>query len=185
MTSPTLTTAIGELRTEIRGEVPDRLHASHVPKLLNDDGTTDRDSADEGGLGLPLTARMHRFIGHWSHWGQSRLGTLSIMEVSDWCHARHTGHSLPGRTRSLCALMLHHVARGVEPKDLAAEEGLAYLHSLRPDHLELMLMAALNHAAHWRTGQEHRSKDVRFDGPEPLPYEPLRRSGLTLEVNRA
>jgi len=165
----TLTELIIELRAEIRAEVPERLHTSHVPKLLNDDGTTDRGNADEGGLGLPLTARMHRFIGHWSHWGSSRLGTLSIMEVSDWCHARHTGHSRLGSDRSLCAQMVYESAHlGQEPSDVA------WLHDLPLEQTETMLLAALHHARDWRLGQEQRSKGVRFDGPDPLPYEPLR-----------
>ena len=171
----TLRSMIVDLRATVRSEVPERIHASSTPRLLNDDGTTDRKDADEQGLGLPLSARMHRYISHWSHWGQSRLADLSIMEVSDWCHARHTDHSIPGATRSLCAAALHAVSRGTEPDQLAALPGLATLHSMRSDQLESMLVQALNHAAEWRRGQERRSKGARFDGPEPLPYEPLRR----------
>lgn len=165
-----LRTQILDLRAAVRAEVPERIHASSTPRLLNDDGTTDRDHADEQGIGLPLTSRMHRYIGHWSHWGQSRLGTLSIMEVSDWCHARHTGHSIAGSTRSLCAQMLHELALlGQEPSDLA------WIHGLPIEQVESMLNQALEHARYWRQGQEKRSKGPRFDGPEPLPYEPLRR----------
>lgn len=171
----TLRSQINDLRAAVRSEVPERIHASSTPRLLNDDGTTDRDNADEQGIGLPLAARMHRYIGHWSHWGQSRLADLSIMEVSDWCHARHTDHSIPGATRSLCALALHAVSRGTEPEQLAALPGLASLHGMRPDQLERLLVQAMNHAREWRIGQERRSKGARFDGPEPLPYEPLRR----------
>ena len=171
----TLRSQISDLRAAVRSEVPERIHASSTPRLLNDDGTTDRKDADEQGLGLPLSARMHRYISHWSHWGQSRLADLSIMEVSDWCHRFHTSHSIPGSTRSLCAMALHAVSRGTEPEDLAALPGLAYLHSLRSDQLERMLMNALNYAADWRSGEERRSKGARFDGPDPLPYEPLRR----------
>lgn len=158
-----------DLRQVLRDEVPNRLHASATPRLLNDDGTTDRNNADEGGLGPPLTAQMHRFIGHWSHWGSSRLGTLSIMDVSDWCHARHTGHSRPGSDRSLCAQMLHEVGLlGQEPSDLA------WIYGLPLEQVESMLGSALRHAAEWRMQQERRPKGARFDGPDPLPYEPLR-----------
>lgn len=170
-----LQSMILDLRAAIRSEIPDRLHTSHTPKLLNDDGTTDRNNADEGGIGLPLTSKMHRFIGHWSHWGQSRLGTLSIMEVSDHCNARHTDHRIPGSTRSLCAQMLHEVGMlGQEPQDVA------WIHALPLEQVERMLTRALRHAADWRSRQEHRPKEARFDGPEPLPYEPLRRTGLTV-----
>lgn len=163
---------ICDLRLELRGEIPDRMHTSHVPKLLNDDGTTDRSNADQGGLGLPWTAAMHRFIGHWSHWGNSRLGTLSILEVSDWCHARHTSHAIPGSTRSLCAQMLHEVTLlGQEPADVA------WIHGLPLYQVTSMLTQALHHAADWRFRQEHRPREARFDGPDPLPYEPLMRHG--------
>lgn len=164
-----------DLRAGVRSEVPERIHASSTPRLLNDDGTTDRKDADEQGIGLPLAARMHRYIGHWSHWGTSRLTDLSIMEVSDWCHARHTDHSIPGATRSLCAAALHALSRGVEPEQLGAQPGLASLYAMHPDRRDSMLGQALEHARHWREGQERRSKGARFDGPEPLPYEPLRR----------
>ena len=164
-----------DLRATVLSEVPERIHASSTPKLLNDDGTTDRKDADEGGIGLPLASRMHRYIGHWSHWGQSRLADLSIMEVSDWCHARHTSHSIPGATRSLCASALHALSRGTEPEELAAVKGLAELHGMHPDQREAMLLQALRHAFEWRRGEETRSKGPRFDGPDPLPYEPLRR----------
>jgi hypothetical protein len=169
----TLRAQILDLRAAVRSEVPERIHASSTPRLLNDDGTTDRKDADEHGIGPPLTSRMHRYIGHWAHWGQSRLGTLSIMEVSDWCHARHTDHCMPGSTRSLCAQLLHELALlGQEPDDLA------WLHGLPLEQVERMLVQALNHAAEWRTAQERRSKGARFDGPDPLPYERVVRSGL-------
>lgn len=163
-----------DLRAAIRSEVPDRIHAGSTPKLLNDDGTTDRRAVDEPGVGLPFTSRMHRYVGHWSHWGSSRLGTLSIMEVSEWCHARHTDHSIPGSTRSLCAQLLHEVGLlGQEPEDLA------WLHQLAIEQVESMLAAAMRHASEWRNGQERRSKGPRFDGPDPLPYQRLPRRGLT------
>ena len=168
-----------DLRATVRSEVPGRIHASSTPKLLNDDGTTDRKDSDEHGIGPPLTSRMHRYIGHWSHWGQSRLADLSIMEVSEWCHARHTSHAIPGATRSVCATALHALSRGTEPEELAALPGLAVLHGMRHDQLESMLTQALNHAADWRRGEERRSKGARFDGPDPLPYERVVRSGLS------
>lgn len=168
-----LQSRIIDLRAVLRAETPNRIHASSTPKLLDNDGTTDRANADERGIGLPFTSAMHRFIGHWSHWGQARLGMLSIMEVSDWCHARHTSHAIPGSSRSLCAQMLYEVGYlGQEPDDVA------WLHGLPPEQAESMLLAALRHAADWRRGEETRTHGVRFDGPDPLPYEPLRQKGL-------
>lgn len=162
-----------DLRAVLMAEIPQRLHTESTPRLLDDDGVTDRHDADERGIGLPLTATMHRFIGHWSHWGSSRLGMLSIMEVSEWCHGRHVNHQLPGNTRSLCAQILYEVGYlGQEPSDVA------WLRNLSQHDAESMLLAALRHAAHWRTGEETRSRGARFDGPDPLPYEPLRRRGL-------
>lgn len=160
----TLSEQIAELRAIFRNEAPMRLHTQAL---------TDNDHPDEGGIGLPFTERFHRYLGHWSHWGSSRLGMLSVLEVSDWCHARHTSHSLPGHDRSLCAQMVYEV--GYLGQTVA---DVAWLHDLPPEQVERMLTGALNHAADWRERQESRPLEPRHDGPDPLPYERVVRSAL-------
>ena len=94
---------------------------------------------------------------------------LSIMEVSDWCHARHTSHSIPGASRSLCSQMVYEATYlGQEPADLA------WLHDMELEQVERMLTSALNHARESRKRQESRPKGARFDGPDPLPYERIK-----------
>ncbi len=151
---------IADLRAIFRDEAPTRLHTQAL---------TDNDHPDEGGIGLPFTARFHRYLGHWSHWGQSRLGMLSVMEVSEWCHARHTSHAIPGSSRSLCAQLVYEACYlGQEVSDLA------WLHALPSEQVERMLTGALNHAAEWRERQESRPTEARHDGPDPLPYERIK-----------
>ena len=160
----TLHEQIVDLRRVFAEEAPSRLHSSSI---------TDTDHPDEGGVGLPFTERFMRYVGHWSHWGQTRLGMLSVMEVSDWCSARHTSHQIPYSTRSLCAQMVFEVAYlGQEPDDIA------WSRSLPLEQTERMLETALSHAREWRLRQEHRPKEPTYDGPDPLPYERVVRSGL-------
>jgi len=164
----TLHDLIIELRAILYGEAPSRLHANRT--------IDDPDHPDEGGLGRPFTAYFHRYIGHWSHWGQSRLGMSSIMEVSEWCGARHTGHQIPHAVPpvwTLCAQMVYEATYlGQEPADLA------WLHDMELEQVDRMLTQALTHAREWRKRQESRPKEPRFDGPDPLPYERVVRSGL-------
>lgn len=155
---------IVELRGILLAEAPSRLHTQRL---------TDDDHPDEGGLGMPFTERFHRYIGHWSHWGQSRLGMLSIMEISDWCHARHTSHSIPGSSRSLCAQLVFEVCYlGQELDDIS------WLRGMEREMGASMVHNALAHASGWRKRQETRPKEPRHDGPDPLPYERVVRSGL-------
>lgn len=155
---------IVELRAILLAEAPSRLHTERL---------TDADHPDEGGIGMPFTERFHRYLGHWSHWGQSRLGMLSIMEVSDWCHARHTSHSIPGSDRSLCAQLVFEVCYlGQEPSDVSWSRGMAV------EMVTSMVHNALLHGRDWRDRQERRPKEPNFDGPDPLPYERVVRSGL-------
>ncbi len=153
-----------ELRRILAGETPSRLHTQRL---------TDTDHPDEGGIGLPFTEHFHRYLGHWSHWGGSRLGMLSIMEISDWCHARHTSHAIPGSSRSLCAQLVYEACYlGQEPYNLA------WLHAMELEQVERMLISALSHATEWREGREQRPREPRHDGPDPLPYERVVRSHL-------
>lgn len=178
-TRPTaLQAMVLNLRASLRSEVPSRLHTGHVPKLTDDDGTTDRANADEGGVGLPFTAQMHRYIGHWSHWGASRLGTSSVHHVADWCKRLHVTHESEGYGQALCSQMLWEVGRlGQEPQDLA------WRHGLPLEQVERMLKNALREADQWRAGREHHvgrtpEGTVRANLEDSLPYERIVRSAL-------
>jgi hypothetical protein len=158
---------VTELRALLAAEVPSR--TTQTSSLLAHDAAGNPDN-DEPGIGYPLTHAMHRYIGHWERWGQSRRAMLSIMEVSDWCHARHTSHSIPGSHRSLCAQLLYEVAYlGQSPREVS------WIHAIPTKEVRSMLTAALRHAEEWR-GRKNQRLDVDFDAPGPYPNEPLRRT---------
>lgn len=141
-----------ELRRELRGEIPAVLHTRHVPRLRNRDGGTDRDNADEGGVGMPFTTAMHRRLSHSDWWGVDELASLSILEVGDMCRSRHLSdlHRCPGRSTSLCERIVQAVSYGQPVEDIAINEGLDV--SLT----EQLAVKGLAHAFRWRHGQLHR-----------------------------
>ena len=159
---------IARLRKVLADEAPTQPTVHSSVTLREEDGTP---VVDEPGIGRPLSARMHRYIGHPDHWGASRLGMASILEVSDRCAARHPSHRIPGRSRSLCAQLLFEV--GYLGQDI---EDVAWLHGFSIEQAERMLLASLRHAEQWREERERSPRlEADFDGPEPVPYQPLRR----------
>lgn len=170
-----LQAAMLALRAELRDEAPSRITASTTPRLLDADGVTDRKDADERGIGLPLTAAMHRYIGHWSHWRPDDA-RHAYGDVSDWCHRLHSNHVRPGYSRPLCAEMLYQAARlGQEPEDLA------WLHELPVEQVERMLLNALREARERKGDRERRLRKLK----EPLPYERVVSSTLPGMVETA
>jgi hypothetical protein len=141
----TLDQLIADLRDELRAEVPMRLHARAVPVLRDSEGIATSLGADEGGLGPPLTAAMHRYLGHPDGWGTSRLGMSSILEISEACASRHPTHRRPLFTRSLCsdlAFKVGYLGQSVED--------VAWITGLSRAQVEGLLSWALQHAAQWR-----------------------------------
>lgn len=136
-----------ELRAMIAAEVPRSIHSRSVP--------TDPREANYGhGMGLPFSPPFKRYIGHADGWGKTRLGTASILEVSDWCSRRHVTHrSASGRP--VCAKLLFDVCYWGQDPDPRLEE---------------LLGPALRHAALWRKEQ------MRPRLEEPLPNTPLQRA---------
>lgn len=167
---------IVDLRRAMRNETPERLHNEHTSKTPGDELDAKGWTAypDEGGVGLPFSARMHRYLG--TNSGRSskhpwdlgpnpmfRPAMASIVDTSEWCHARHTSHQIPGSTRSLCAQLIFEVGYlGQEPEDVA------WLHDLPLEQTESMLVGALRHARTKRIDDEQRLS--REPGSEtPLP----------------
>ena len=136
---------IADLRAEIRAETPIRVTARAVPVLRDHEGIATSHGADEGGLGPPLTAAMHRYLGHPDGWGSSRLGMESILEVSEACASRHPTHRRPMFTRTLCSQLAFEVGYLGQSVD-----DVAWLHSLTRVQVEGLLLWALQHAAQWR-----------------------------------
>lgn len=157
-------------------DMPDRLHQRYTSKAADDE----LDSkgwplyTDEGGVGLPFSADMHRYLrtnaGRSSthQWDtgpdpRTRPAMASIQDYSERCHARHYSHSRPGKVRSLCAEMLFQVGYlGQEPEDLV------WLHGLPLDRVEKMLTDGLRHARGWRIDAEQRlSRQAGTMAPMP------------------
>ena len=142
-----------ELRALIAAEVPRSIHARSVP--------TDPREANYGhGLGLPYSPPFKRYIGHSDGWGKSRLGTASILEVSEWCDRRHPSHRREG-LRPLCAKLLFDVCYWGQDPD---------------PRFDFLLGPALRHALAWREQQSRPRLD------EPLANQPLQQPGARGKV---
>ena len=165
-----------DLRRALQMETPERIHQQHTSKTPDDELDAKGWAAfpDEGGVGLPFSSRMHRYLRTnagpspkhpWDRGPDARVrpAMASIVEVSGWCHARHTSHQLPGSTRSLCSQMVFEVAYlGQEP------DFVAWRLDLPLEQVEEMLHAALRKAREWRIDAE--TKLSREPGTvEPLP----------------
>jgi hypothetical protein len=160
-----------DLRRAFRYEVPDCLHEQHTSKSPGDelDARGWPKDADEGGVGLPFSRKMHRYLRtnapRWDRGPdpQVRPAMASVQRVSEWCHTVHTSHLRPGSTRSLCAEMLFQVGYlGQEPEDMA------WLHGLEPQRVDRLLLGALRKAHEWRYDSEQRLS--RMPGTEePMP----------------
>lgn len=173
---------IVDLRRALMMETPDRLHQQHTSKTPGDELDErgwPRD-ADEGGVGLPFSARLHRYLRtnasratkHWDLGPDPRIrpAFASIVEISEWCAPRHTSHLRPYQTRTLCSQLAFQVGYlGQEPEDVA------WLHDLEQPQVERMLVEALRHARLWRIDIEQRlSREPGIEAPLPerRPYRP-------------
>lgn len=158
-----LSCALTRLRMLLRSEIPMKMTQHATPVLRDWEGIPEHET-DEGGIGPPLTAALHRYLSNADHWGVTRLGMLSIIEVSDWCAARHPVHRRPMFTRTMCGQMTFEAAY------LNQELGdLFWLHAdLTMPQIRGMLETALAHAEQWREDRFARWTKVPGE-PEPLP----------------
>ncbi len=123
-------------------------------------------------MGPPFTAAMHRYLSGPDSWGLTRLGMLSIIEVSEWCASVHPPHRRPMFTRTVCGQLSFEAAYlGQELADLV------YLHSeLSLPQISGMLHAGLIHAEDWRGDRFARWTKVP-GAEEPMPERrPIGRS---------
>src|SRR5438132_7245158 len=142
---------LNELRRLLRDEVPLRLH--RVTPVEQDSFGHE--------IGQPFTLAFSRYIGHPDGWGKTRTGMSSILEISEWCHGRHTSHEIPGNSRSLCAQLVYeasYLGKGLTE--------ISATHSLPSTQAAGMLTSALTHAAQWRERAEPLQTD--YDAPDPL-----------------
>ena len=143
----TLHELLTELREEIAAESPLALNSHAMSEQQGDDGP-----GDEGGIGRPLTSQMHRLLKHPDWWRGCFLGRESVLEVRDFCQARHPTHRMPGTTTSTCHRLVYITAvRGHTP--LYA----AMVSTLPAERAEILLLAALRHAKDWRHRQLHKA----------------------------
>jgi hypothetical protein len=163
---------IRRLRDELRAETPMRLHARGVGGQRStkrgseeDDGSGPRST---GGtwqptvgpgygtrVGLPFTPAMERYLNHPDHWGTSRLGMSSIIEVSEACAARHPHHRRPLFTRSLCGDLVFKAGYLGQSVD-----DIAWITGFSREKVMGLLTWGLRHAAQWRTDQFYRMTKV-------------------------
>lgn len=174
---------IVDLRRALIAESPSRIHQEHTSKTPEDELDAKGWTAypDEGGIGLPFSSQMHRFLR--TNAGRSanhrwdlgpdpkvRPAMASIFEISEACHARHTSHLRPGFSRSLCAQMVYEVCYlGQEPDDVAWRMGFDL------ERAEKMLLWALRHAHSWRediVARLSREPGTEAPLPERRPYRP-------------
>jgi hypothetical protein len=167
---------IVDLRRAFRYEIPDRIHQQHTSKSPDDETDAKGWAAypDEGGVGLPFSARMHRYLrtnagpSKTHRWDMGpdpkvRPAMAAVVNASERCHARHTNHLRPGYTRSLCAEMMLQVGYlGQEPKDIA------WHFDLPLEQVEKMLTETLRHAYSWRYDTEQRLSRIPGN-EEPIP----------------
>jgi hypothetical protein len=171
-----------ELRRAFWYEIRSGLHQRQTSTSLGDelDAKGWPKDTDEGGVGPPYSAWMHRYLR--SNAGPSRKGwdrgpdprvrpaMESVYVASEWCHAVHDSHKRPGYSLSLCGTLLFQVAYiGQEPEDLVWHFDLPL-----PD-VEKLLLHALRRARNHRIDSEARlSREPGNEAPLPerRPYKP-------------
>ena len=169
---------IAEARAELRAETPLQLHTRHAPKLTDADGVTSH-YPDEGGIGLPLTAQMHRLLALRERFSPDFLLRESMLEVQDWCRAKHPEHDFPTVAKPLCAQLVYAVViGGVDPDRLSA------IRRWRPEVVNGLLLAALRYADEWRIDQRARAGFIENQQAETVT-ERLRREHDVVHEERA
>lgn len=152
------------LRMVLSAETPSAINQHAAPVLRDWDGTIDRKYPDEGGVGMPMTAAFHRFLEGPDFWGLSRLGMLSIIEVSERCASRHPPHRRPMFTRTACGQLVFEAGYlGQELVDLV------FLHpELELEQISGMLSWGLAHAEDFRAEKFARWTKIPGEA-EPMP----------------
>ena len=117
--TPPLARLIAEARAELRAETPVRIHTGHAPKLVDADGVTSH-YPDEGGVGLPFTAQMHRLLALRERFTPEFLMRESLLEVPqpEQSIADPGVRDRIGRARAEVGAMLQ-ASRAVEDTELA------------------------------------------------------------------
>ena len=156
-------------RAEYEAETPLRIHTSHSPKLIDADGVQSK-YPDEGGIGLPFTAEIHRLLALRERSGSDFLMRRSIDEVGDWCRSKHPEHVSPATNAALCqALTWMAVVGEVDPPMLARV-------TVRPEaSVRSLLGGALVDAAEWRHYQRERTAAIESTAANETVSERLRR----------
>ncbi len=150
-TCPCLDCRLVRLRLLLHSEVPSQLHTHAAPVLRDFEGLPERDDGtgvgDPPGVGMSFSATFHRYLGGPDEWGVTRLGMLSIIEVSSACASKHPPHRRPMFTRTVCGQLIFEAAKlGQELTDLV------WLHpELTYPQIYGQLEWALKHAEDWRT----------------------------------
>ena len=154
------------LRLLLHSEAPSQINQHAAPVLTDYEpgGRVPTKWPDEGGTGMPMTATMHRYLDHPESWGLTRLGMLSIIEVSEACASKHPVHRRPMFTRTVCAQLIFEAAYlGQNLMDLV------WLHpELTYPQLYGQLDWALRHAEDWRATMFARWTKVPGE-QEPMP----------------
>ena len=161
------------LRMLLHAEAPTQLNTHAAPILRDFDGVVDRRYPDEGGVGPPFTAAFHRYLSGPDSWGLSRLGMLSIIEVSEACASRHPNHRRPMFTRSLCGEFAFNAAYLGQ-----SIEDIVWLTGLSTEQVTGMLTWGLAHAEEWRADKFARWTKV------PGAEEPLPERSVVIRANR-
>ncbi len=160
---PCLSCRLVRLRLLLHSEAPSQINTHAAPVLRDFEGIPERQT-DEGGIGLPFTASFHRYLAGPDHWGLTRLGMLSIIEVSEACASKHPVHRRPMFTRTVCAQLIFEAAYlGQSVIDLV------WLHpELTYPQIHGQLDWGLRHAESWRETMFARWSKVPGE-EEPMP----------------
>lgn len=159
--------ALTRLRLLLHSEAPMQLNTHAAPVLRDFEGIPERET-DEGGTGLPFTASFHRYLSGPDSWGVTRLGMLSIIEVSDACASKHPPHRRPMFTRTLCGDILFKAAYLGQSID-----DIVWITGMSVEQVTGLLSWGLGHAEQWRT--ERFARWTKVPG-EAAPIPERRRS---------
>ena len=172
----TLARLIREARAEFAAETPIQINSRHTPKILDADGVTSH-YPDEGGIGLPLTAQMHRLLALRERFTPEFLMRESLLEIADWCRSKHPEHDFEGHAKPLCSQLVYAVViGGMDPK--------YGFYAIRPEVVNGLLLAALRYADAWRMEQRARAGFIENQQAETVA-ERLRREHDLVHEERA
>lgn len=173
-----LTQLIVDAQAELKAETPIRLTVRFAPKLLDADGVQTH-YPDEGGIGPPLSPEMHRLLALQERFSPEFLMRESLLEVNDYCRAKHPEHDFEERAKPLCGQLVYAVIIGNQSPIQIARN-----HNLRPEVVNGLLLAALRYADAWRMEQRARAGFVENQQAETVA-ERLRREHDLVHEERA